>query len=301
MIIGVDHGYGLIKTAHTNFVAGIMEYADKPATQKNCIFYNGKYYVVGGTRQSVMTDKTANDNYYIMTLAAIAKEMELLKISKAKVTLCAGLPLQYFSLQQRKFAEYLKKHKQVKFSFEEKDYIVEIEKVLLFPQGLATVSILDKIDFTGTVYLIDIGSNTIDIVPLVDGQPNLNELNTLALSGVIKAYKMVNKAIAPVYNIQLAETQIMDIILGNKSSLPKEAKNIVEKALKEYAKSIIDGLLENQISIQLSNCVFIGGGSTVLKKYSELSKQSNIFFVDDIHANAIGYETMGKMMMKGKK
>ena len=301
MIIGIDHGYGFIKTAHTEFVTGIAYFDDKPATQNNCILYNGKYCVVGGTRQPVMIDKTENDNYYIMTLAAIAKEMELIKTTKAKVTLCAGLPLQYFSTQQKKFAEYLKKNKTVKFQFEDKNYGIEIEKVMLFPQGLAAVSSLSSVDFNGTVYLIDIGSNTIEIVPLVNGEPNMNELNTLALAGVIKAYKMVNKAIAPIYNIELSETQIMDVILDRKSTLPDAARNIVENALKEYSKLIVDSLLEHQISIQLSKCVFIGGGATVIKKYSNLTSLPNINFVDEIHANAIGYEKLGKQMTKGKQ
>ena len=301
MVVGVDHGFGLIKTAHTEFVAGIVSYDDKPPRTNNCVFYNGKYYVVGGTRQAVMVDKTENDNYYIMTLAAIAKEMALIKTTKAKIVLCAGLPLQYFTVQQKKFMDYLKRNKTVKFQFEEKDYSIEIERVFLFPQGLASVSTLKDIDFSGTVYLIDVGSNTIEIVPLVNGEPNMNELNTLALAGVIKAYKMVNKDISPIYNIELPESEIVDVILDRKSNLPNEAKEVVENALRGYTSSVIDSLLENRISIKLSKCVFIGGGASVIRKYSDVSGQSNIVIVEDIHANAIGYETMGKLLMKGKK
>ena len=73
--IGVDHGYAAMKTAHCSFPSGLAEYEHEPYTQKNVLCYDGKYYVVGSGRQPLQKDKTADENYYLLTLAAIAKEI----------------------------------------------------------------------------------------------------------------------------------------------------------------------------------------------------------------------------------
>ena len=73
--IGVDHGYAAMKTAHCSFPSGLAEYEHEPYTQKNVLCYDGKYYIVGSGRQPLQKDKTADENYYLLTLAAIAKEI----------------------------------------------------------------------------------------------------------------------------------------------------------------------------------------------------------------------------------
>ena len=54
-----------------------MEYEHEPYTQKDVLEYNGRYYVVGSGRQPLQRDKTQTEDYYLLTLAAIAKELEM--------------------------------------------------------------------------------------------------------------------------------------------------------------------------------------------------------------------------------
>ena len=75
MNIGIDHGYYAIKTRHFSFPAGISEYSHEPYTLQNTLEYGGKFYVCGTGRQPILRNKMENDNYYLLTLAAIAKEM----------------------------------------------------------------------------------------------------------------------------------------------------------------------------------------------------------------------------------
>lgn len=75
MIMGIDHGYYAIKTRHFSFPAGVTAYTHEPYTLKNTLQIGGKYYVCGTGRQPILRDKTVNDNYYILTLAAIAMEL----------------------------------------------------------------------------------------------------------------------------------------------------------------------------------------------------------------------------------
>ena len=50
IIIGVDHGYAAMKTAHFSFPTGLVEYEHEPYTQKDVLEYDGKHYVVGSAR-----------------------------------------------------------------------------------------------------------------------------------------------------------------------------------------------------------------------------------------------------------
>ncbi len=51
IVIGVDHGYAAMKTAHFSFPSGIVAYEYEPYTHKNVLEYSGKYDVVGSGRQ----------------------------------------------------------------------------------------------------------------------------------------------------------------------------------------------------------------------------------------------------------
>ena len=75
MIIGIDHGYYAIKTKQVCFPTGLMRYTYEPYTMQNVLQYGGAYYVCGTGRQTLVKDKTANDNYYLLTLAALAQEI----------------------------------------------------------------------------------------------------------------------------------------------------------------------------------------------------------------------------------
>ena len=62
IIIGVDHGYAAMKTAHFSFPTGVVEYEHEPFTRKNVLEYDGKYYVAGSGRQPLQKDKTVTDD-----------------------------------------------------------------------------------------------------------------------------------------------------------------------------------------------------------------------------------------------
>ena len=92
--IGVDHGYAAMKTTHCAFPSGLVGYEHEPYTQKDVLEYGGKFYVVGSGRQPLQKDKTATEDYYLLTLAAIARELAHRGAeSTAAVHLAAGLPL----------------------------------------------------------------------------------------------------------------------------------------------------------------------------------------------------------------
>ena len=91
-IIGVDHGYGNIKTANCCFPTGV-ESSDKEPTFKNdLLIYQGRYYQIGVGHKEYAAEKVMDEDYYILTLAAIARELNRENMTEASVYLAVGLP-----------------------------------------------------------------------------------------------------------------------------------------------------------------------------------------------------------------
>ena len=60
MVIGVDHGYGNMKTASRCFQAGVTRYEKEPTFQNNLMIYNGLYYQVGEEHKEFQAEKTGD-------------------------------------------------------------------------------------------------------------------------------------------------------------------------------------------------------------------------------------------------
>ena len=141
MIIGIDHGYYAIKTRHCSFPAGLTCYGShEPYTRQSVLEVDGQFYVCGTGRQPVRCDKTENDTYYLLTLAALAQEIKMRGApNESSVKIAAGLPLTSFGRDKPKFRQYLLRSQPVLFRFEGTEYKIAVEDVALFPQGYAAL------------------------------------------------------------------------------------------------------------------------------------------------------------------
>ncbi len=56
-VIGVDHGYGNMKTACRCFQAGVTRYEKEPTFQNNLLVYQGVYYQIGEEHKEFRAEK----------------------------------------------------------------------------------------------------------------------------------------------------------------------------------------------------------------------------------------------------
>ena len=84
-IIAVDHGYGNIKTANTVTPTGITAYDTEPIFSGNILEYNGSYYRIGEGHKEFIPDKAMDEDYYLLTLMAVARELNVHGIREADV------------------------------------------------------------------------------------------------------------------------------------------------------------------------------------------------------------------------
>lgn len=163
VVIGIDHGYGNIKTAHCCFKSGVTAYDKEPTFKSNLLIYEGTYYIIGEEHKEFISDKMTDSDYYILTLAAVARELNVRRLTSASVHIAAGLPLTWVSEQKDSFKAYLLQHEAVDFSFRGVDYHVDFSGADIFPQGFSAVA--DRLrEFRGVNMLCDIGNGTMNVM-----------------------------------------------------------------------------------------------------------------------------------------
>ena len=74
-VIGIDHGWSMMKTISQVFITGAREIRTEPAVFDDVLVLDGKYYKIGTQRQEVKDTKTEDESFLILTYASIAKEL----------------------------------------------------------------------------------------------------------------------------------------------------------------------------------------------------------------------------------
>ena len=75
-IIGIDHGYGNLKTASGIFPASVLTFDHEPAYAQDLLVYDDKYHVIGSGHREFTPDKVSNPDHYILTLAGIGQSSQ---------------------------------------------------------------------------------------------------------------------------------------------------------------------------------------------------------------------------------
>ena len=274
MNIGIDHGYYAIKTRHFSFPAGISEYSHEPYTLQNTLEYGGKFFVCGTGRQPILRNKMENDNYYLLTLAAIAKEIKQRgEKPECSVKLAAGLPLAGFGREKKPFREYLLRSSQladgirpVCFKFEGIPYEVTIEDVKLFPQGYSAIAIHPElIQNEPSVLLMDIGGWTVDLMRLDNGVPNASTCRSLEL-GMIRSIDETKEQIRRDVGLSVTDAQVERVLAGKSCSMDENARSIIQKQGRLYTERLLSAAMESGFDLKAIPVVMMGGGAAVVKR-----------------------------------
>lgn len=293
MNIGIDHGYYAIKTRHFSFPAGIAVYSHEPYTLQNTLEYGGKFYVCGTGRQPILRNKTENDNYYLLTLAAIAREIKQRgENTECSVTLAAGLPLAGFGREKKFFREYLLRSSQpVCFKFEGVPYKITIEDVKLFPQGYSAIAIHPElIQNEPSVLLMDIGGWTVDLMRLDNGVPNASTCRSLEL-GMIRCIDETKEQVRRDVGLSVTDAQVERVLAGKPCSMDEKARSIIRRQGRLYTERLLLAVMESGFDLKAIPVVMLGGGASVVKgNVSPQDGLCRVFALTDDRVNAEGFE-----------
>jgi len=291
-IIGIDHGWSYMKTAKEVFASGVKEISTEPAFFDDILEYKKKFYKIGTGRMEVKANKVESQDYYYLTLAAIAKELKNRGKSEGPVVIAAGLPASRYGDEKRAFQEYLGREEEIYFKYENLPYHVWIKKVYVYPQCYPAV--VDRIALFGPkVIVVDIGSWTIDVVPVIDRKPDDSGINSIP-QGIITCMKKINKECVRQFGEKIDEGEITSYILSKRSGLADCYLRIMEKEIRDFASMVVGSLREEQYGLLTTPFVFVGGGAVLMKNFGDF-RNYNFTYVTDVKANARGYEALARL------
>lgn len=284
--IALDHGWSSIKGEHI-FIETLVSPVDyTPLTNSGLLEYRGKKYIISQGRLGKQATKIENDNYFLLTLAGIAKELRYQGLEKTThVELYAGVPLTMFGAERKAFREYLWHKEQLSFTFEGVYYSFYLDKVKIYAQCYAAIA--NRMGDMNRLRCVDLGSWTMDVLSVKDRIPMDKDAYTYEV-GLITAIKRIKKDGLPKVHCEIPEEDITDYIKGNIAGVNVEFIPIIEKGLQEYADIVEVKLREIKVDLKHENIVYVGGGASVMKKYGR-TKGRNIQYVTDVKADAIGY------------
>ena len=288
-IVGIDHGYGNIKTANSVTATGINVYETEPVFGGNVLSYNGRYYRFGEGHKMFIQDKTEDEDFYAATLMGIAKEFSIARISGGNVYLAAGVPLTWTTSQREPFRNYLMKNNTVSFGFDKKNYSVRFVGCDIYPQGYSAV--VDRLHYmTGVNMIADIGNGTVNIMYINNRNPVESKCYTEKL-GVNQCVIAAQNAVTDLCGTKIDETIIETVIRFGKADIDKKILDCITDVVRRYADRIIDVLKKYEYNPAFVKLYITGGGVSIMKNFSALGENRTVF-VDDICSAAKGYETI---------
>ena len=294
-VIGTDLGYANIKTANTVTPTGITVYDTEPIFQGNILECNGKYYRFGENHKEFIADKSVDDDFYILNLMAVARELQRTGTYDAKVYLATGLPLTWVRAQRDSFKAYLMKNKVVDFRYNDKDFHIEFVGCSVYPQGYP--AIVERIgEFKGTNILADIGNGTMNILYIQNKKPVESKSWTEKI-GVNQCVIRIKNTIMDMYGVKIDESIVEQFLRFGKADVSDKYLKILYKTAVEYAEDIFSALRKYEYNSELMKLYVIGGGGCIIRNFADYDKE-RVIIIDDICATAKGFEYLAYMQIR---
>lgn len=292
--IGLDPGNSMHKTVHGIYPTAITE-IDHPFSEDKILELGGQYYRTHGKRIDVREDKTGSDAFRLLSYPGIAMELDRIGVKKARIYLGVGCPIGRLAKERLPLIKYYSNPKEVRFRYSGKAYSIIIEKVLVFPECYGAV--VDRIPtMKSEEVVVDIGSWTIDILKIIDHSPDESQCGSDS-NGLIPCMRKIDEECLRLYNTKIGENIIRDVLVTGRADIDNCYIEVIEKELTRYTTSVFRSLREMGINTRTSPVTFVGGGAALMRRYAGITAK-NISFIDDIRANAKGYDMLVRAYLK---
>ena len=298
MIIGVDNGYGNMKTAKRCFKTALVKYDSEPVLSRDYQEYEGKFYVIGEGHKGFVAEKQSDEDNYILTLAAIAKELEARgmknAVNTARVHLVVGLPLKWVQAQKEDFRKYLMCNRMVEVRYKNRLYRLELVGCTVMPQCYFAVADNLK-DFEGITLLADIGNGTMNLMYLNNGRPMESKSWTEKL-GVFQCYQKIHNLVQDNTGDCLMAEVLESFLRTGETDLTEKYAKLMKQGAMEYAELIMQKLRDHKFNEDLMRVYFMGCSARLVEQFGKYNPEQTIFN-HDIRANAKGYEYYCYMLL----
>ena len=219
---------------------GITAYETEPIFTGNILEYNGTYYRIGEGHKEFIPDKAMDEDYYLLTLMAVARELNVFSIQEADVHLAAGLPLTWIRNQREEFRSYLLQNPEVSYRFNNKDYHIRFVGCSLYPQGYpAIVNLLSTLK--GTNLLADIGNGTMNILYINNKKAQESRCWTEKF-GVNQCMIAAKNAILDRFGVKIEEATVEQVLRFKAADISAPYLDCITAVARQYVADIFSTL-----------------------------------------------------------
>ena len=212
-----------------------------------------------------MTDS----DYYILTLAAVARELNIRKLTSARVHIAAGLPLTWVSEQKDSFKHICFKTK-APISISRVLTITLILSVQTFSRSFSAVA--DRLrEFKGINMLCDIGNGTMNVMYINECRPSAKKCFTEKY-GTNQCMLAVRENLMKQFGVSVDETVLDRVIRHGTADISERYLTAICETATDYAAGIFRRLREHEYDPELMRLYVVGGGSCILKNFGDYNK-----------------------------
>ena len=295
IIIPVDTGYGNIKNSLHSFPAGITEYSTKPAFEGRILHIGDKYYRIGEGHKEYIPDKTIDEEFRLLTIAAICDECRSCGYYEGNIYLAVGCPTAMLAAQRESTRGYFLSNPHIDCEYNNKHFVLEIVGCFVYPQGYAAVTEYLH-NMTGVNMVIDIGNGTANILQINNKRVIEDKCVTEKL-GVNQYMIAVQKAVMARFGKKIDTEIIEQFIRNGNTDAPDEYRKIFIDEAKKYCKKLFDALSRCEYDPDFMKLYICGGGGRLIRQFGRYNSDKTVF-IDDICAAAKGYQKFALKTLK---
>ena len=232
--------------------------------KENLLVFESKFYLIGEGHKEFLADKTKDLDYYVLALAAIARELNIRKMTCGKIRIAAGLPLTWVSGQRDEFRDYLMQNKAVDFSFRNVFYFICV-----------------------------IGNGTMNIMFINDKKPVSGNMFT-EKNGTHQCLLAVRENVMRAHHTTVDEAIINRVFRFGTADIKEDYLKTITDTATDYVEGIFQRLREHEYNPELMRLYVLGGGSCLIRNFG-VYDASRVTINDDICATAKGYEYLAEL------
>ena len=138
-----------------------------------------------------------------------------------------------------------------------------------------------------------------NVMQIVDGRPLEKSLVTDKF-GVSICMKEIQKELSKSTGENIPEVMIEPMLINGLQGRNDVTAKTVERIAVRYTKDILKRLVDYGYKENLVHLYVTGGGGCLLRYYSDIASKGNVTFIEDICANAKGYEYLAMQKQRRK-
>ena len=295
IIVPVDTGYGNIKNSLHHFPTGLASYKTKPAFEGKILHLGDMYYRIGEGHKEFIPDKTVDEEFRLLTIAAICDECNSFGYYEGNINLAVGCPTAMLTAQRESTREYFLKEPHIDCEYNNKHYDLKIVGCFVYPQGYAAVT-EHLHNMTGVNFVIDIGNGTANILQ-INNKKVIEEKCVTEKLGINQYMIAVQKAVMARFGKKIDSEIAEHFIKTGNTDAPEDYRNIFREEAKKYCRKIFDALSRCEYDSDFMKLYIVGGGGCLIKRFGKYNPEKTVF-IDDICAAAKGYQKFALRSLK---